>query len=364
MTVQPDIPAIAVSNVSYAFGKGESRKQVLFDNNLTIAPGEIVILIGPSGSGKTTLLTLIGALRSLQEGGIRFGGRELKEMTPGDQNEIRRDIGFIFQHHNLFDSLTALDTLRVAMRLRGRASADSHGRAVELLTRLGLGERVDYKPHRLSGGQKQRVAIARALINHPKLILADEPTAALDQESGRTVIDLFRERTQSDRATVLIVTHDNRILDAADRIVNMVDGHIQSNVLIKEHLRLCEALMRCPVLKNVKPSVLNSLAYQLKSERFSAGEVIIRQGDIGDRFFIVDKGLVRVMREERGAVEDLARLGPGEGFGELALIDDKPRAASVVAEEDVGALSLSKVHFLSVFKDAPSLAEDIRNLYR
>lgn len=354
-------PAIRVADISFAFGKGESRKQVLFDNQLTIQSGEIVILTGPSGSGKTTLLTLIGALRSIQEGSIELHGRELKGLDAKDQNAMRRDIGFIFQHHNLFDSLTAANTLRATMQLRADRPEPEAARreAVELLTRLGLSNHVDYKPGRLSGGQKQRVAISRALINRPRLILADEPTAALDKESGRIVIDLFKERTQQG-ATVLIVTHDARILGAADRIVNMVDGHIQSNVLIKEHLRLCERLTACPLFKDVKPSVLDALAHQLQRSTVPGGTTIIRQGDLGDRFYIVDQGEVRIARDDK----DLTRLGAGGFFGELALVEEKPRAATVIAEGPVDLLSLSKEHFLSVFKEAPSLAEDIQKLYR
>ena len=161
--------------------------------------------------------------------------RELAGATPHDLVQARRDLGFIFQAHNLFGSLTALQNVRMAMELfdfpRG---GDSRARASDLLTRLGLGQRMDYKPQRLSGGQKQRVAIARGLAHGPKIVLADEPTAALDEQSGREVVTLFRELAREQGMTIILVTHDNRILDVADRIVNMVDGRIKSDVLVHE----------------------------------------------------------------------------------------------------------------------------------
>ena len=359
------IPTIKSTNVEYCYGIGESEKQGLFDNNLIINPGEIVIMTGPSGSGKTTLLTLIGALRSMQKGSIEFLGRELLSLSNKDKHNLRKEIGFIFQHHNLFDSLSAMDTLRVAMQLQAPRLTNEKARAnaTELLSRLGLKERMHYKPNRLSGGQKQRVAIARALINHPKMILADEPTAALDQESGQIVIDLFKERAESEKATVLIVTHDNRILDSADRIVNMVDGHIHSNILIKEHLRICEYLRKCQVFKDVKPSVLNNLAHQLKKVTYSMGDTIIKQGDVGDLFYMIDYGSVAVSVQKGSKTQTVARLNPGQFFGELALLNNEPRAATVVATENTCLFYLSKKEFLSVLQNVPELGEEIRNSY-
>ncbi|WP_084149104.1 ATP-binding cassette domain-containing protein [Terasakiella pusilla] len=359
------IPSIKSVDVEYSFGKGESEKQVLFDNNLTIYPGEIVIMTGPSGSGKTTLLTLIGALRSMQKGSIQFLGRELLNLSDNGKHDLRKEIGFIFQHHNLFESLSALDTLKVAMQLQipKPSPEQAEKEATELLQRLGLGERMTYKPSRLSGGQKQRVAIARALINHPKLILADEPTAALDQESGQMVIELFKERAQEEKATVLIVTHDNRILDAADRIVNMVDGHIHSNILIKEHLRICEYLNHCHVFKDVKASILNNVAHQLKRKSYKPGEIIIKQGDHGEHFYLIDTGRAVASLEKNGISQEVAVLGGGQSFGELALLNDEPRAATITAQSDVEAYLLNKNDFLSVIENPPALGDEIRNIY-
>lgn len=222
-------PTVELSGVNFAFGTNESRKQVLFDNALSVRPGEIVIMTGPSGSGKTTLLTLIGALRSIQSGSVKVFGRELGGLDSRGQERVRRDIGFIFQAHHLFESLTARQTLRFAMQLHAYSKAELAARPAQMLEELGLGTHFDYKPEQMSVGQCQRVAIGRALINHPRLILADEPTAALDKDTGRLVVNLLRQRAKSDGATILIVTHDPRIHDVADRIVRMVDGRIESD---------------------------------------------------------------------------------------------------------------------------------------
>jgi putative ABC transport system ATP-binding protein len=202
--------AVQIRDLNYYFGQGDLRKQVLYDINLDLMKGQIVIMTGPSGSGKTTLLTLIGALRFLQEGSLNVLNQEIVGLSKSALVEVRRNIGFIFQAHNLFESLTASQN-------------------VEMVSQLGLAERVDYKPKALSGGQKQRVAIARAMVNQPSLILADEPTAALDRESGRHVVTLMQKLAKEQGCTILMVTHDNRILDVADRIVNLVDGRLESD---------------------------------------------------------------------------------------------------------------------------------------
>jgi len=220
--------SVQVRALNYYFGRGELRKQVLYDINLDLSSGHIVIMTGPSGSGKTTLLTLIGALRSAHGGSLKVMGRELVGLGNRQLVEVRRNIGFIFQSHNLFESLTACQNVEMAVELTGQFQ-NKRQQATTILEKVGLGDRVDYKPQALSGGQKQRVAIARALVNQPRLILADEPTAALDKKSGRDVVTLLQQLAQEENCTILMVTHDNRILDVADRIINLVDGRLESD---------------------------------------------------------------------------------------------------------------------------------------
>jgi len=225
-----DSSVIDIKNLNQYFGQGQLRKQVLFDITLQIQAGEIVILTGPSGSGKTTLLTLIGGLRSAQEGSLQVLGREMCGASKDDLVKARRSIGYIFQAHNLHKSLTALQNVRMGLELHEQYSVgDMQRKSAEMLEHVGLGNRINYYPDDLSGGQKQRVAIARALVSHPKIVLADEPTAALDSKSGRDVVSLMQKLAKEQGCTILMVTHDNRILDVADRIVHMEDGKL-SNV--------------------------------------------------------------------------------------------------------------------------------------
>ncbi|MEO0852461.1 MAG: ATP-binding cassette domain-containing protein [Cyanobacteria bacterium J06648_11] len=228
--------AVCIRNLNYYYGAGDIRKQVLFDINLDLPRGQIVIMTGPSGSGKTTLLTLVGGLRTLHEGHLQVEGRELVGLNTNQLVDVRRNIGFIFQAHNLFESLSAAQNVAMAIELLD--SRSKRKRAVEILTQLGLGPRVDYRPKSLSGGQKQRVAIARALVNQPRLILADEPTAALDKDSGREVVNLMQTLTKEQNCTILMVTHDNRILDVADRIVNLIDGNLVSDRSFDDYIAL------------------------------------------------------------------------------------------------------------------------------
>ena len=221
-------PVIQIRNLNHYYGIGSLRKQVLFDVTLDIYSGEIVILTGPSGSGKTTLLTLCGALRSIGEGSVRILGNELNGATPAELVAIRQNIGFIFQAHNLIDALTAAQNVQMSLGLDKVSQSEARNRSVEMLRAVGLEQRVDYLPDRLSGGQKQRVAIARALVRNPKIVLADEPTAALDKKSGREVVDLLQNLARAQNCTILLVTHDNRILDVADRIVTLEDGRLTS----------------------------------------------------------------------------------------------------------------------------------------
>jgi putative ABC transport system ATP-binding protein len=216
---------IVVRGVDHAFGEGEARKQVLFGIDLTVTRGSLVVLMGPSGSGKTTLLTLMGCLRQVQAGSIQMLGTELATADRCTLEALRRRLGFIFQAHNLHDSLTARQNVLMSLQVRGRGDLDRQSAAAEhLLGLLGLEHRVDYLPGKLSGGQKQRVAVARALVANPEVVFADEPTAALDKSSGLRVVQLLRDLGRARGTTTVMVTHDPRILQLADRVVELQDG--------------------------------------------------------------------------------------------------------------------------------------------
>jgi putative ABC transport system ATP-binding protein len=218
---------LSIENLNHYFGKKSLRRQVLCDINLSINAKEIVILTGPSGSGKTTLLTLIGGLRSVQEGSLQFLGQEFNNVNSDRLTQMRRKIGYIFQGHNLLECLTARQNVQMPFELdKTISSREAQSKAEAMLQAVQLGDRFDAYPQQLSGGQKQRVAIARALVTHPRLILADEPTASLDSKTGREVIELMQRLAQEQGSTILMVTHDNRILDVADRIVRMEDGRL------------------------------------------------------------------------------------------------------------------------------------------
>ena len=224
-----DIPPVRFSGVNHYFGEGKLRKQILFEVSDEIEPGQIVIITGPSGSGKTTLITLIGALRSTQEGSLQVLGHELRGASARELNEVRKEIGFIFQAHNLLDSLSASQNVEMSALIDPEVSrAEAARRSREILEQVGLRDEVDRFPNELSGGQKQRVAIARALVRAPRIILADEPTASLDKKTGRDVVDLMHDLAKRKGVTVLLVTHDNRILDVADRIIHLEDGRLSS----------------------------------------------------------------------------------------------------------------------------------------
>ncbi len=225
-----DKPALTIKNLNHYYGKGVLKKQILFDINVEIFSKEIVIMTGPSGSGKTTLLSLIGGLRSVKEGSLKFLGQELCEANQRQLVQARRQIGYIFQAHNLLGFLSARQNVQMSVELNNNISKEeARAKSKAMLQAVGLGDRIDYYPENLSGGQKQRIAIARALVNNPKLVLADEPTAALDKKSGRDVVEIMQRLAKEQGSTILMVTHDNRILDIADRIIEMEDGYLTQN---------------------------------------------------------------------------------------------------------------------------------------
>ena len=223
-------PLVEIRNLNHWFGDGDQRKQVLRSINLSVQPGEITILLGPSGSGKTTLLTMVGGLRSAQDGSLRIFNEELRKTTKTNLTKLRRKVGFIFQAHNLMPYLNAQQNVRLGLEVvpdwLDKGQVVMNERCNEVLRQVGLGERINYFPAKLSGGQKQRVAIARALAASPQLLLADEPTAALDKDSGRDVVDLFRNLAREHGTAIVMVTHDNKILDIADRIVKLEQGSL------------------------------------------------------------------------------------------------------------------------------------------
>jgi putative ABC transport system ATP-binding protein len=222
----PSADRVIAREITYRYETDKSLPPVLDNVDLSLKAGEFVILSGPSGSGKTTMLTLVGGLRRHQQGRMQVLGRDLAGIPETALTALRRDIGFVFQEHNLFDALTPRETLQLAMRLHpaNYHPQDFEDRPRHWLDRVGLGGLLDTLPAKLSTGQRQRVAIARALINNPSLILADEPTASLDPESARVTMQCLTEAVREHRAALLLISHDQRQFVLADRVVTLVDG--------------------------------------------------------------------------------------------------------------------------------------------
>ena len=350
---------VRVAHVNHHFGEGDSRNQVLFDNTIELDAGQLVIMTGPSGSGKTTLLTLIGALRSVQEGSIQLLGRELSGLGDSDLVGIRRNIGFIFQLHNLFESLSAFENVKMGIQLADVPASEMRCRGVAILERLGLGHRINYKPGALSGGQRQRVAIARALVNRPRIVLADEPTAALDKDSSREVIDLLKELARNEGSAILMVTHDNRILEAADRIVNMVDGRIASDVVLAETMQICEYLRGSKLFEHMSPHEVSNVAEKMIKQRLPAGSTIVTQGEDGDAFYLIGEGTVDVLVD--GA--KIAHLTAGDFFGEASLISGEARNATVVSTGEVVLYRLGKDYFKTALESNETFKEQLLKVF-
>src|SRR5271169_1890790 len=351
--------AVSIEGLDYYYGEGAARNQVLFDNRIAIPPGQLVVMTGPSGAGKTTLLTLIGALRSVQEGRIAVLGRDLTRLAARDLVAMRREIGFIFQMHNLFDALTAFENVKMAMQLGHDPPEKGHGRCISLLEQLGLGHRIDYKPRLLSGGERQRVAIARALVNRPRLVLADEPTAALDKDATRVVIDLLKQATVEYAAAVIMVTHDFRVIECADRLVHMVDGRIVSDVVLHDAVRICEFLRAVDLFRALTPTQLTEVAEKMTKRHFTPGETIVREGEPGEDFFLISDGEVDVVRADH----EVARLGRGEFFGEVALISGEPRNATIIATEPLDTFVLGKDDFQAAVASSLSFRDQLYRVY-
>lgn len=344
-------PTVEVAGINYSFGGRDNSIQVLFRVNLTIYPGEVVLLTGPSGSGKTTLLSLIGGLRTVKQGHLMVMGENLCGMTGNELQQVRRNIGFIFQTHNLFESLTARQTLVLAMQLHNYSKEECLERPVEILNELGLSERMYHKPDALSEGQRQRVAIGRALINNPQIILADEPTAALDKNSGRQVVDILSKRAREEECTIMIVTHDNRILDVADRVIKLVDGHITSDAFVKDSL----AIGKAKTPQGTLPSIIKEIADSTRPVTFAPGETVIEEGAIKDRFYYINSGTAEIVRKLHGQQTVVEKLGPGDLVGEMVLLNPRPRTATIRAREKLSAIELPAPTFNMLIQGGGSL---------
>jgi putative ABC transport system ATP-binding protein len=219
--------AIEARAVGKVFGDGPLAFRALDAVDFQVRGGELVMLVGPSGSGKTTLLSILGCVLTATEGELLLFGERVSGKKERELPLLRRAlIGFVFQGHNLIAALSALDNVRLPLESRGASAREARAEATALLTAVGLADKLDRRPSELSGGQRQRVAIARALAGNPPLVLADEPTAALDAHSGLEVTELLLSLCRQRGTTVVVVTHDNRIFHLADRIVHIEDGRI------------------------------------------------------------------------------------------------------------------------------------------
>ena len=283
--------------------------------NLEVPAGSLVILLGPSGCGKTTLLSCIGGILRPKSGAITFDDVDITALEGGALGRYRRDtVGIVFQAFNLVPSLTALENVTVPLRAAGMSRAPARERAEELLTRVGLADRMKHRPGDLSGGQQQRVAVARAIALNPPLILADEPTAHLDFIQVEEVLRLIRSLAQGERV-VVVATHDSRILPLADRVVELTPEVATSN--------------RPP-----------------EPVRLKAGEVLFEQCTMGDLIYIVSEGEFDIVRELAGGGEELVKVArPGDYFGEMGVLFHMPRSATVRARTDATAVGYTAQAF-------------------
>ncbi len=218
---------IEIRNVVKTYGRGSAAVHALNGVDLDVSAGEVLMLMGPSGSGKTTLLSIMGCILQATSGSVRIAGQEIVGLAEKKLPKVRLDhFGFIFQGFNLFPALTARENVELTLKLKGISGSAGRKRAEHLLEQVGLADKFKSYPADLSGGQKQRIAIARALAGDPPIILADEPTAALDSHSGLTVMEILTSLARERDRAVVVVTHDSRVLHYADRIVHIADGRI------------------------------------------------------------------------------------------------------------------------------------------
>jgi len=307
-TTAPDAPPagnrLVIQDLIVEFPSGEYLVRPLDGLSFSAEDGELVVLLGPSGCGKTTLLSCLAGLLTPTSGSITFGSTAVGELRAGEVTAYRQNtVGVVFQAFNLIPSLTAHGNVMVPMRLGGIKKSAAKTRADELLTRVGLAERMSHRPGQMSGGQQQRVAIARALVHHPPLVLADEPTAHLDHIQVEGILKLLRELAAPGR-TVVVATHDDRVTQLADRVIELAPHFSDAD--------------RAP-----------------ETVRLSAGEVLFEQESRGELIYAVESGQLSVYRTRTdGSREDVATVGPDNYVGELGPILNLPRSASVAAISD------------------------------
>jgi len=317
---------LVVSDLTVEYGSGGYVVRPLNHLSFVAHDGELVVLLGPSGCGKTTLLSCLAGLLTPTSGSITLDGLEVCGLSGRALADYRRSaVGVVFQAFNLLPSLTAQGNVVAPLRLAGVRRRPANARAVELLERVGLAERLDHRPRALSGGQQQRVAIARALVHDPRLVLADEPTAHLDHVQVEGVLRLIRELAEPGRL-VLVATHDDRVTHLADRVVELVPQE--------------DSVDREPELIRLEP-----------------GQVLFRQGDRGELVYVVEDGKVEIYRElADGGEEPLRIMGPGDYFGELGPTLRLPRSASARAD---GAVTVTSYTLRRFRREYPGLARDV-----
>ncbi|MCP4042668.1 MAG: ATP-binding cassette domain-containing protein [Gammaproteobacteria bacterium] len=343
--------------LKHSFQVGRVNLEVLHGINMMIRSGKSVFLTGYSGSGKTTLISLVGCLRSVQEGSLKVLGEELRNAREAKLRKMRRRIGYVFQHFNLLDFMTIRQNVQQSLKLQNKYPIKkARYLSDEMLDRVGLGDRVNAYPTELSGGQKQRVAIARALVHRPRLVLADEPTAALDSVTGREVIEIFKKLVTEQNSSALIVTHNTRVLNDADEIFQMEDGYL--GAATREQLSLA--------LPTLTDRELDGITEHTDIQVYPPGDVIIRQGEIATAFYVLVRGEVEVVRTDpNGKEERLAILSKrGDYFGEIGLLQNNAlRAATVRAtgSENTEALFIGREDFLKMVGDSKMTRAVIRD---
>jgi putative ABC transport system ATP-binding protein len=294
-------PLLEVRDLVVEYATGTYAVRPIDGLGLQGSPGELIVLLGPSGCGKTSLLSVLGGILRPTAGSVRFGDLDVARLSGPELVDYRqRQVGFVFQAFNLIPSLDARENVAIPLIMAGVRRRDALRRAEELLTRVGLSDRMGHKPSKLSGGQQQRVAVARGLAADPCMLLADEPTANLDYIQAEGIIALLRD-LRADGRLIVVSTHDDRLVPIADRVVHLVpDGHGEVSA----------------------PSVVE----------VAAGEVVFEQGDRGELVYVIEEGRVEILRRRPdGAEEALAVLGAGEYFGELGPLLGFPRSATARA---------------------------------